>query len=49
MGSNWIIETGLNPGDRIAVEGLLRLRGGMTVNPIPAGANDLPPVADAET
>jgi len=29
----WIIETGLNPGERVAVEGLQRLRNGMVVAP----------------
>ena len=35
LGSEWIIESGLDPGDRVAVEGLLRMRPGMTVNPVP--------------
>ncbi len=30
----WLIEKGLEPGERTAVEGLLRLQNGMTVNPI---------------
>jgi membrane fusion protein (multidrug efflux system) len=30
----WLIEQGLEPGERVAVEGLLRLQNGMTVNPI---------------
>jgi membrane fusion protein (multidrug efflux system) len=42
LGSNWIITSGLRPGDRVAVEGLLRLREGMTVTPRPATADDLP-------
>jgi membrane fusion protein, multidrug efflux system len=32
-GSLWIIEKGLEPGQRIVVEGLQRIRDGMTVNP----------------
>ena len=30
----WLIEQGLEPGERVAVEGLLRLQNGMTVNPV---------------
>ncbi len=32
-GSSWVIEEGLKPGDRIVVEGLQRVRSGMTVVP----------------
>ena len=35
LGSEWIIESGLNAGDRVAVEGLLRLQPGMLVHPVP--------------
>jgi membrane fusion protein (multidrug efflux system) len=35
LGSEWIIESGLDAGDRVAVEGLLRMRPGMIVNPVP--------------
>jgi membrane fusion protein (multidrug efflux system) len=45
VGDNWLIEQGLNPGDRVVVEGLLIARPGLTVNPqpyrekpVPAGA-----------
>ena len=31
----WLIEKGLKPGERIAVEGLLRLQPGMKINPQP--------------
>jgi membrane fusion protein (multidrug efflux system) len=37
-GNLWVIEEGLKPGDRIIVEGLQRVRSGMTVNPTEAGA-----------
>ncbi|UCC57280.1 MAG: efflux transporter periplasmic adaptor subunit, partial [Gammaproteobacteria bacterium] len=30
----WLIDKGLNPGERVAVEGILRLKDGMTVNPV---------------
>ena len=42
VGDDWIIEQGLKPGDRVIVEGQLKVRPGMTVNPAayhgPAGA-----------
>jgi membrane fusion protein (multidrug efflux system) len=34
-GSLWIIEQGLKPGERVVVEGLQKLKAGMTVNPEP--------------
>ncbi len=35
VGSLWIIEKGLRPGDRVIVEGQLKVRPGMPVNPMP--------------
>lgn len=35
VGENWIVEQGLKPGDRIVVEGQLRVRPGMPVRPEP--------------
>jgi membrane fusion protein (multidrug efflux system) len=35
VGENWIIESGLKPGDQVVVEGLLRVRPGMVVKPRP--------------
>ena len=37
-GSMWVIEEGLKPGDRVIVEGLQRVRSGMTVVPREASA-----------
>jgi membrane fusion protein, multidrug efflux system len=37
-GNMWVIEEGLKPGDKIIVEGLQRVRSGMTVNPTQASA-----------
>jgi membrane fusion protein (multidrug efflux system) len=37
-GSLWVIDEGLKPGDRIVVEGLQRVRSGMTVVPKEAGS-----------
>jgi len=33
IGSWWVIDDGLKPGDRVVVEGLQKVRPGMTVNP----------------
>jgi membrane fusion protein (multidrug efflux system) len=41
--SLWVIEKGLNPGERVVVEGLQRIQDGMTVTPKPAPAE--PPTA----
>ena len=38
MGSLWIIDQGLNPGERVVVEGLQKVKAGMTVNPAPLQA-----------
>jgi membrane fusion protein (multidrug efflux system) len=35
VGEDWIIEQGLQPGDRVVVEGLLTVRPGMVVRPVP--------------
>ena len=38
IGPQWIIETGLKPGERVVVEGVQRVKAGMTVNPKPVKA-----------
>jgi membrane fusion protein (multidrug efflux system) len=35
VGSQWIIEEGLKPGDRIVAEGIQKVKEGLTVNPKP--------------
>ena len=35
VGDNWIVEQGLKPGDKVVVEGQLRIRPGMPVTPKP--------------
>lgn len=35
VGQNWIVEEGLKPGERIVVEGSLKARAGVVVNPKP--------------
>jgi membrane fusion protein, multidrug efflux system len=34
VGSDWVVDSGLSPGDRIVVEGTAKLRPGMVVQPI---------------
>jgi membrane fusion protein (multidrug efflux system) len=36
-GSNWVIEKGLEPGDRVVVEGLQKVKDGVVVVPQPYG------------
>ena len=36
IGSLWLIDSGLQPGERVAVEGIQRLGNGMTIVPVPA-------------
>jgi len=33
IGSNWVIEEGLKPGERVVTEGLFKVRPGAPVNP----------------
>jgi membrane fusion protein (multidrug efflux system) len=35
IGDSWLIENGLQPGDRVVVEGLLTVRPGAVVHPVP--------------
>ncbi len=37
IGTDWIIETGLKPGDRVVVEGTQKAKEGTVVNPVPYG------------
>ena len=39
VGDLWVIEEGLKPGEKVVVEGLQRLRDGMTVNAVPVAAS----------
>jgi RND family efflux transporter MFP subunit len=38
IGPQWIIEAGLKPGERVVVQGVQRVKAGMTVNPKPLKA-----------
>ncbi len=42
VGDSWLIEQGLQPGDRVVVEGLLTVRPGMVVHPTPYVASSTP-------
>jgi membrane fusion protein (multidrug efflux system) len=42
-GSNWIIESGLEPGDRVIVEGLIKVQPGIHVVPVEWTGNAPPP------
>jgi membrane fusion protein (multidrug efflux system) len=35
-GSMWVVEDGVRPGERVIVEGVQKVRSGVTVNPRPA-------------
>ncbi|MBZ5619669.1 MAG: efflux RND transporter periplasmic adaptor subunit [Acidobacteriia bacterium] len=43
VGTSWIVEQGLKPGDRVVVEGQLKVRPGMRVQPQPYRAPDNTP------
>lgn len=40
VGENWVIDQGLNPGDRVVVEGFQKIRPGATVRPQPWPGTD---------
>ena len=44
IGTYWVVDSGLGPGDKVVVEGQMRVRPGMKVNaqPAPAGTDSLP-------
>jgi membrane fusion protein (multidrug efflux system) len=47
IGSDWIIDQGLEAGEKVVVEGLQKIRNGMTVVAKPAPASDTDPAAAA--
>ena len=47
IGSLWVIEKGLKPGEKVIVEGLFRVRPGMVVNAKPAPAEEAGAAASA--
>lgn len=38
VGDKWLITSGLQPGDKVIVEGLLKMRPGAPIKPVPAGS-----------
>jgi membrane fusion protein (multidrug efflux system) len=47
LGDRWIVRSGLNPGDRLIVEGLQRAKPGAVVRPVPAGSPSRQPAPAA--
>lgn len=42
VGQNWLVTSGLKPGDRVVVEGLINAREGQKVKVVPAGSKPKP-------
>jgi membrane fusion protein (multidrug efflux system) len=38
IGDKWLVSAGLKPGERVVTEGLLRIKAGQVVKPVPAGS-----------
>jgi membrane fusion protein (multidrug efflux system) len=49
VADKWLVVSGLVPGDRVIVEGLLMLRPGTPVNAVPSGAPPASPPAESGT
>lgn len=49
FGSDWLIDAGLQPGDRVIIEGLQRANPGTTVQPVEASAPAVAPAAAGMT
>ena len=45
VGDKWLVTDGLKAGEQIIVEGLQRLRPGVTIKPVPAGSSSAPAAA----
>ena len=39
VGNSWIVSQGVKPGERVVIEGLLKVRDGAVVKPMPAGSD----------
>lgn len=48
VGRDWVLREGVKPGERVAVDNLIRLRPGATVAPKPAGAEQPPGKAGSD-
>ncbi|WP_192564443.1 efflux RND transporter periplasmic adaptor subunit [Pseudomonas gozinkensis] len=47
IGNQWLVESGLQAGDRVVTEGVQRVRTGIEVNPVPAANIDVTPAMAA--
>jgi membrane fusion protein, multidrug efflux system len=47
IGDKWLVSSGIKPGDRVIVEGLLKVQPGIAVKPVPAGSPAAPTPAAA--
>lgn len=45
IGDKWLVTNGLKAGEQIIVEGLQKLRPGVTIQPVPAGSTGKPPAS----
>jgi membrane fusion protein (multidrug efflux system) len=45
IGDKWLVTSGLKAGEQIIVEGLQKLRPGVTIQPVPAGSTGKPPAS----
>jgi membrane fusion protein (multidrug efflux system) len=42
IGDKWLVASGLSPGDRVIVEGIVKVRPGMTVKEVPLSKDKMP-------
>ncbi len=49
IGNQWLVTSGLSPGDRIIVEGIQNVRPGSPVRTVPAADTDIKPAAPEKT
>jgi membrane fusion protein (multidrug efflux system) len=38
IGAQWLVTSGLKPGDRVITEGLIQIKAGQAIKPVPAGS-----------
>nr|WP_277873366.1 efflux RND transporter periplasmic adaptor subunit [Sphingomonas paeninsulae] len=43
IGAQWLVTSGLKPGDRVITEGLIRIKAGQAIKPVPAGSKPAQP------
>ena len=47
IGDAWVVTAGLRPGDKLITEGLMKVKPGAPLKPVPAGASNPPPAGAA--